>query len=87
MDNGQFQIPQQEFIAGPETIQEIESSFAPVDVTEMSAKSPYEGVKQNEQDITYYREQYMEDHTEADLPKRFAIDIARLVVKFVVERL
>lgn len=87
MDNGQFQIPQQEFIAGPETIQEIESSFAPVDVTEMNAMSPYEGVKQNEQDITYYRQQYMVDHTEADLPKRYAVDIARWVVKFVTERL
>lgn len=87
MDNGQFQIPQQELPVTPEIIQEIESSFAPADVTEMNVKPPYEQVKQYERDITEHREQYMEDHTEADLPKRYAVDIARWVVKFVVERL
>ena len=87
MDNGQFQIPQQELPVTPEIIQEIESSFVPTDVMEMNAKSPYEQVKQYERDITAHRERYMEDHTEADLPKRYAVDIARWVVKFVVERL
>ena len=87
MDNGQFKIPQQEQPVTHELIQEIESSFAPVDVTEMSVKSPYEQVKQYESDITAHREHYMENHTEANLPKRYAVDIARWVVKFVVERL
>lgn len=87
MDNGQFQIPQQELPVAPETIQEIESSFAPLDVLEMDEKPPYEQVKQYENNITEYREQYIENHTVADLPKRYAVDIARWVVKFVVERL
>ncbi len=87
MDNGQFQIPQQELLVGPKTIQEIESAFAPVDIMEMEEMSPYEAVKRNEQNITAYREKYMANHTEADLPKRLAIDLARSVVKFVVERL
>ena len=71
MDNGQFQIPEQEMI------QEIESSFRPVEVNEMEAQpSVYEVVKQRENSIDLSRS----EATEANLPKLSPIERARAAV-------
>ncbi|MDB5179376.1 MAG: hypothetical protein JWN12_8 [Candidatus Saccharibacteria bacterium] len=77
MDNGQYHIPPEELI------QEIESAFDPRDVQEMEKQpSPYEVVKNTEQEIDEFRANATED----TIPRYSMITLARSVVKSIMGR-